>query len=208
MIVVSQLVVEPGSGRASHPRPSSQQSFSKNLSATLRNNCNPSKSKAIGVFDAPDLWKRRAENIQSNHILHGGKQRKKVADAPVTNAQLRDKAVCFPEAKAQRHLKKRWSFVPELLTDENSPDISAHCEAALTPVSSAYTPDEPGKPRTEARLTAKVFSIFARDRPGFVVQYEPLALRRPWIANSLEKACRIQLILRTWWWMAWRNLFH
>ena len=37
--------------------------------------------------------RRRAEDSHSNQILNGGKKRKKVADVPVTNAQLRDKAV-------------------------------------------------------------------------------------------------------------------
>ena len=58
--------------------------------------------------------------------------------------------------------------------DAISRGISAYYEPVLTLVSSAYTPDKPGKPRTEARHTAKV-SIFSRDRPGLVAQYEPLA---------------------------------
>ena len=85
--------------------------------------------------------------------------------------------------------------------DAISRGISAYYVPALTLVSSAYTPDKPGKPRTEARHTAKV-SIFSRDRPGLVAQYEPLvqqalnadpditfdSLDGNAIVNSLQKA--------------------
>ena len=92
------------------------------------------------------------------------------------------------------------------ITDENSLDISAHCEPALAIVSSAYTPDKPCEPRTEARV-----SIFSREPPGLATQYEPLAqalntdpdisfdsLDGNAIVNSLEKAGFN---------VFWRNLF-
>jgi hypothetical protein len=77
------------------------------VSAQLWNNYDPSKPKAIGVFDDCDLRMERAEDmIHSNHILHGGKEWRQFAHAPVTNAQLRDKAIRLPEAEAQQNLKK------------------------------------------------------------------------------------------------------
>jgi hypothetical protein len=45
------------------------------VSTTLRNNYDPSKPTAIGVFEiTPDLRGIRAEDSQSHHILHGGKE--------------------------------------------------------------------------------------------------------------------------------------
>jgi hypothetical protein len=80
------------------------------VSATLRNNYDPSKPKAIGVFDIHDLGRKRAEDSHSNHMLHGGKERRNFTDAPVTNAQLRDKAIRLPEAKAQQNQEDDLSF--------------------------------------------------------------------------------------------------
>ena len=74
-------------------------------------------------------------------MLHGGKERRNFTDAPVTNAQLRDKAIRVPEAKAQQNLKKM--IFRSRITDENSPGISVYYEPpdsyepALTLVSSA-----------------------------------------------------------------------
>jgi hypothetical protein len=165
---------------------------------TLRNNYDPSKPKAIGLFGTHDLRRKCTEDSHSNHILHGGKERRNFTDAPLTNAQLRDKAIRLPEAKAQQNLKK--TIFRSRIMDAISRGISAYYEPVLTLVSSAYTPDKPGKPRTEARHTAKV-SIFSRDRPGLVAQYEPLAqalnadpditfdsLDGNAIVNSLQKA--------------------
>ena len=141
---------------------------------------------------------KRAEDSHSNRILHGGKERRNFADAPVTNTQLRDKPIRLPESRAQQNLKRM--IFRSRITDENAPDISAHYEPDLPIVSSAYTPDKPGTPRTEPRRTAKV-SIFSRDRPGLIAQYEPLAqalntdpdiifgsLDGNVIVNSLQKA--------------------
>ena len=68
------------------------------------------------MFDAPDLRKRREYDSDSKHILYVGKEPKKAADAPVTNAKLQDQAVRFPEARAQRNLKKM--IVRSRITDE------------------------------------------------------------------------------------------
>ena len=102
--------------------------------------------------------------------------------------------ICRPDARAHKNLKK--IIFRSRITDENSLDISAHHEPALTIVSSAYTPDKPCKPRTEARV-----SIFSREPPGLATQYERLAhalnidpdisfdsLDGNAIVNSLEKA--------------------
>ena len=85
--------------------------------------------------------------------------------------------ICRPEARAQKNLKKM--IFRFRITDENSPDISAHYEPALTIVSSAYTPDKPCKPRTEARV-----SIFSREPPLVLLRNTNL-LRRPWILTLI-----------------------
>ena len=79
---------------------------------------------------------------------------------------------CRPaEARAQKNLKKM--IFRSRIMDENSLDISAHYEPALAIVSSAYTPDKPCKPRTEARV-----SIFSREPPLVLLRNTNL-LRRP-----------------------------
>ena len=88
------------------------------------------------------------------------------------------------------------------ITDENASDFTAHCEPALTVISSVCIPDKPGKPRAEARRTATVF-MFSRHLPGLVAQYKPLVqssngdldISFDSIVNSLQKPDS-QLILR------------
>jgi hypothetical protein len=137
------------------------------VSKMLRNKYDPSKPKAIGVFDTPDLRSRRirVEDIFESYSMEerNGK-RYRMLQRLMHSCETKPFAVLTRDPR-RANVKKM--IFRSRITDENAPNISTYYESALTLVSSAYTPDKHGTARTKARRTAKL-SIFSRGCPGLV----------------------------------------